>query len=296
MTADRLSASFAVLIEAAGAADISCTGAEPIRFAENDIWRLPGKIVARISRAGQDKAAVREVAVTRWLAGSGLRAVRPLDIDQPVVVGGRAVTFWEELPPHRTGTVMDLAPLLRQMHDLPVPNIPLGTMNPFVRVADRITQASWLPDTDRTWLMGQLADLEQQWNELPEGRPARVIHGDAWQGNCVITDTEATTYLLDFERTSLGRPEWDLTATAGDMETFGTLPREDYERYCEAYGHDVTSWSGYRTMLSIRELRQASFAVQYADEQPGARDQAAYRVSCIRGLEGPRPWRWTAIP
>jgi hypothetical protein len=112
----------AVLHKAAAAVGLDSYGAEVIRFAENAIYLLPGRVVARIGRPGQATAAAKEVNVARWLEDSGVAAVRILrDVDQPVLVDDRAVTFWHELPPHEKGTLAHLAAVLRQLHSLPLP-------------------------------------------------------------------------------------------------------------------------------------------------------------------------------
>ncbi|MBI0293189.1 phosphotransferase [Streptomyces sp. PRKS01-29] len=120
-----------------------------------------------------------------------------------------------------------------------------------------------------------------------------LIHGDAWGGNCVVTPSGAV--LMDFERTSQGPPEWDLACIAVDYETFGSISKEGYGRFCEAYGCDVMSWVGYPTLRGIRGLRKVTFALQIADENPQAVAQARYRIARVRGLHGPRPWGWSAV-
>ncbi|QDY78145.1 phosphotransferase family protein [Streptomyces qinzhouensis] len=287
---------FDLVRKAASAAGLPSGGAVPIRLAENDLWRIPKGVVVRIARAGQSAAAAREVAVTRWLATQGVPAVRPLDLEQPVHVAGRAATFWEELPPHRSGTSADLAPLLRRLHDLPPPStVQLDLMDPFVRVAERITAARSVGEDDREFLLARLDELRHAWAGLPDGQPLCVIHGDAWGGNCAVTE-DGQRYLLDFERVSQGRREWDLTSTAVAVDTFGTLSDEEYERFCAAYGYDVRSWDGYPVMRDVRELRLVSFALQTADQHAGALEQAQHRLACVRGLRGPRPWHWRAVP
>ncbi|MFE0055430.1 phosphotransferase family protein [Streptomyces sp. NPDC059003] len=294
MTTTRTEESFIVLQEVSAAAGLSPEGAEPIRLAENDLWRLPGGVVVRIARAGQEDAAAREVAVARWLAENNVPAVRPMPWDQPVHAGGRAATFWELLPPHRHGTEADLAPLLRRMHELPTPPFAIGRLQPFVRVADRLAAARSVSDDDRQWLLDHLGKLQQQWAHLPAGRPHCVIHGDAWGGNCAVVE-DGAALLMDFERTSFGPPEWDLTSTAVAHDTFGTVSAERYGAYCERYGFDVMNWAGYPTLRGVRELRLVTFALQIADHDADALGQAHYRVACVRGFEGPRPWRWRAV-
>lgn len=74
--ADSVTVSRRVLIDACRTLGLDTGGAEPIRIAENAIWRLPGKVVARISRPGGTPAASREIAVANWLADNGVPAVR----------------------------------------------------------------------------------------------------------------------------------------------------------------------------------------------------------------------------
>ncbi|WP_059007982.1 phosphotransferase family protein [Streptomyces specialis] len=289
----RTEQSRAVLEKVAAAAGLSFTGAQPIRLAENDLWRLPGNVVVRIARGGQEAAATREVAVARWLDKHGIPAVRPLPVEQPVHAGGRAATFWEELPEHRDGTPADLAPLLRRLHYLPLPPFAIGKLDPFVRLGDRLAATRSVSDRDRRWLLNRLNDLHTQWRNLPGRRPECVVHGDAWGGNCAITSQGAV--LLDFERTAQGPPEWDLASIAVEHETFGSLSRTEYQEFCDAYGYDVTTWPGYRTLRDIRELRKATFALQIADDDPAAAEQARFRLACLRGQHGERPWGWTAV-
>ncbi|MFG2822306.1 phosphotransferase enzyme family protein [Kitasatospora sp. NPDC048365] len=294
MSGDRAAPLRAVLLRACAAASLPAAGAAVIRIGENALWRLPGRVVARIGRPGQT-AAAREPAVARWLDDCGVPAVRPLvAVPGPVEVDGRPVTFWHELPPHRAGTAAELAPLLRRLHGLPTPDLALGRLDPFVRLAARIDGAATLGAEQRRRLHGRLAELEAAWAGLPAGRPTAVLHGDAWGGNLAVTAT--TAYLLDFERTSTGPPEWDLASTAVAHGTFGTVTDREYAAFCAAYGADVTDWPGYPVLRDVRELRVTCYALQLAAADPARhRAQAHYRLACLRGEHGPRPWAWTAI-
>ncbi|CCA59006.1 MULTISPECIES: phosphotransferase family protein [Streptomyces] len=296
MTTTDIEASRALLAEAAAARGFSAQGATLIRLAENAIWRLTADIVVRIARPGQEAAAAREVAVARWLSAAGVPTVEPLAIDQPVLAGGRAATFWALLPPHEAGTEADLAGLLAQLHSLPVPTFAIGRLNPFVRIKERLVASRAVSEEDRAWLLSHLRELEGQWQSLPGSRGDCVVHGDAWTGNCaVIKGPFRRAVLLDYERTSLGPPEWDLTSTAIEVDTFGSLSAEKYRVFCDQYGYDVMDWAGYPTLRGIRELRLVTFALQIADLDPSARSEAHGRVDCLRGRRGPRPWGWNAV-
>ncbi|MFI1863721.1 aminoglycoside phosphotransferase family protein [Streptomyces jumonjinensis] len=284
----------AVLEEACSAVGFEVAGAEALRIAENQVWRLPGGVIARISRPGQMPAAVREIRVARWLADSGVPVVRPIDVEQPVEASGYPVTFWAELPPHAPGTVMDVVEVLRQIHALPVPDgLDLGALDPFVRLAARIDGARTLSEDDRKWLHERREHLHAQWVTRPSGRPDCPVHGDAWFGNVVRTAAGRT--LMDLERFSVGPPEWDLVSTAVKLTTTGTITADEYSEFCRAYGADVTEWEGYALLVGIRELRTVTYAALHAARHPEWAAQAQHRVDCLRGRVGSRPWRWRGI-
>lgn len=266
--------------------------ARPIRVGENAIFRLPG-IIARVSRQGQTRAAQREVDVARWLATSDFPAVRALPVEQPVPVGNHAVSFWEPLPDHTPGSVTDVARLLSELHNLPVPDLELGKLDPFVRLSERIADASGLlPEDDLHWLRQRTHQLRDAWRCLPTGRSWSVVHGDAWTGN-VARCVDGSVVLLDLERCSFGPPEWDLVSTAIKASTVTWLDPDDYVHFMKTYGgSDVTFWPGFELMRSIRELRMASYFAQHAST-PSMRAEAQLRIDCLRGRYGDRPWPWT---
>lgn len=296
---DKEEASRAVLEIAARAAGLDTTGAAPIRFGENDIWRLPGGIVARIGRPRQHQTAAKETAVARWLEDNGVDAVRPVrGLPQPVNAKGRPVTWWHELPAHEMGTSTDVAAVLRQAHKLAPPvDFELPSLDPFVRLPERIAQATTVNSDERAWLIQRLAELRHRYASLPPGRPRCVVHGDAWRGNIAKTP-DGRVILLDLERCSLGPPEWDLTSLAVSYLTTGHTSAAEWTAYCGAYGLDVTEWTGFEVLRDIRELRMTSMALQLASREPDRYgDQAAHRLACVRGERGARPWEgWTPVP
>ncbi|MEV6681221.1 aminoglycoside phosphotransferase family protein [Streptomyces erythrochromogenes] len=283
-----------VVREACAAVGIDPRGAVPIRIAENEIWRLPAGVIVRIVRPGQANAAAREIHVARWLLGVGIPTVKPLLVEQPVHAAGRPVTFWEELPQHDHGSITDVANVLKALHALPVPDFDIGQLDPFARIPQRLFAANTLTETDRRWLLALHDDLAQAWTgELAEGLSHRAVHGDAWPGNIVRAGQQ--TVLMDLERFSVGPPEWDLISTAVRAHTTGAVTTAEYATFCELYGYDVTQWAGYDTLASARELRMVSYAAQHAASHQAWREQAQYRVDCLRGHHGPRPWNWKGI-
>lgn len=295
MTATALDPALSALQAACITVGVDGDGATLMRASENSLYRLRGGIVARVTRPGQQAVAAKEVLVSRWLASIGFPVVQVADgVEQPVSADGRAVTFWQELPSHTAGSPIQVGQILRALHALPLPaDLTLPHLNPLVRLAERVEGASQLEGGDREWLAQQVEELSAAWASLPPGRPWCAVHGDAWGGN--IVSTTAGVVMLDLERFAYGPPEWDLTAMAVDRESFGAISAADWRAVCDGYGLDVTTWEGYDTLRSIRELRKVTFAWQIADQDPARIDQARYRLACIQGREGPRPWNWVAV-
>ncbi|MDR7385133.1 aminoglycoside phosphotransferase family protein [Promicromonospora iranensis] len=274
---------------------LSSADAVLLRQGENQVYRLPGRVVVRINKPGQESVAIREVFLGRWLNNNGLRAVHPLTVTQPVVVAGHPVTFWHELPPQQPGTPRQVAKVLKRLHALPVPDeLKEHKVAPFVRLNERITAAQWLSDDDSNWLRDRLMDLQTRWDDRPAGLPEAVIHGDAWAGNIVDVEGQGVT-LMDLERCSVGPPEWDLTSTACRLTSYSTLTAAEYAQYCDAYGADVTRWAGFELFRDIRELRVTCFAAYVAQSRSELRDNTYDRVKSLRGRNGPRPWKWQPI-
>jgi aminoglycoside phosphotransferase (APT) family kinase protein len=283
------------LDEACRAVGLDASTAELMRVGENTLFRLAGGVVARVTRTGQLAAAAKEVQVSGWLRSLGVPVVDALpNIDQPVAVDGRAVTFWRELPPHRFSTLAELADVLRRVHRLPPPPFALPPVSPFVRQRERVTEAMSVADGDRDWLLRHLEDLEARYADLPDGLVWCAVHGDIWAGNVVVTDDGPI--ILDLERFAYGPPEWDLTSIAIDYTTFGDLSAADWADFSWRYGYDVTTWPGFEILRDARELRKVTFAIQMAEQRPDLSAQAAYRLECIQGRHGPRPWNWTGVP
>ncbi|MFD9220008.1 aminoglycoside phosphotransferase family protein [Streptomyces sp. NPDC060064] len=181
MTTSAAAPARLALEQACSAVGFDAGDAEAVWLAENQIWRLRGQgVIVRIARPGQLASASREVRIARWLADSDVPAVRLVDVQQPVEADGRPVTLWQELPPHQHGTSTDVAGLLLRLHALPKPDIDLGPLNPFVRIAERLDAATTLCEDHRWWLRGLHRDLAEAWSERPAGLPECAVHGDAW--------------------------------------------------------------------------------------------------------------------
>ena len=92
------SAVLPILHEACHQAGLSSDHAELLRLGENAIYRLADDpVVVRIARSADRLPRVeRELCVARWLAAANIPAVRVIeDIEQPLLVDGHPVSFWQ---------------------------------------------------------------------------------------------------------------------------------------------------------------------------------------------------------
>ncbi|MGF1663679.1 MAG: phosphotransferase enzyme family protein [Kineosporiaceae bacterium] len=263
-------------------------GATPLRVGEDALVRLADGVLARVAPVGGGAAARHEVEVSRWFAAEGVPAVRPASGQVLVEVGDRLVTFWAPLPPHRPAGGELAAGALRRLHALALPRAPaLPAFDPFRRVEPRLLGSPLGTPAQRAELGSRLVRLRAAWAELPAGAPPCVVHGDAWAGNVVETDT-GEVLLLDLVRVGVGPPEWDLVATALDRSTFGVMDDAGYARFTAAYGLDVMAWPGFAVLRDIREIRVVGYALRAAAVDPALAGQAALRVRDL--LAGIRPW------
>lgn len=160
-----------VLAEVCRLAGFDADGAVLLRLGENAIYELKSApVVVRIAPASRDVDSVRrEVAAARWLADVSLDAGRLVGgIEQPLVVGGHAVTLWEsveQVPPH--ATIAELGAVLRELHRLPVPaDLDLPRFQIMARVPGRIETSSVLSNDDRTFLLTRYRELQAAYDAL----------------------------------------------------------------------------------------------------------------------------------
>lgn len=284
-----------VLIRAAAAAGLDATDAIPLRVGAHATFRLPGEVVARIGEPGSRPIAERELRISAWLNRSGVPTVEAADLDQPIVIDHRPITWWRFIPEHRTATPAELATALRRLHALPPSTtLELPAHDPFAEIREHIDRSTAIPSEDRAWLLRHEQDLRQRYVRLPLPERPSVIHGDAWQGN-VIVPPYGTPILLDLATVALGRPEWDLIPIAVDHTDFDRLTFADYRAFVDAYGgYDLTRAADFRIFADIQELRWTAFAIGLADRREDARVESAHRIACLRERV-PKPWSWKAL-
>ncbi|MFE7796776.1 phosphotransferase enzyme family protein [Nocardia sp. NPDC057440] len=274
----------------------ACVGAHiparriiPIRLRDNAMLRTDGPVVIRVHQRGQLDTAVRELRAADWLRSHHVRAPEPL-VPDPIVVGGRPVTFWEDLGGGGPADAAETGVILRTLHQLRVPSH-LGLAR-FVLpdFTSRIAQ-SLTDDDAKSWLTNHADELKARWNTLEWPAPWCVIHGDPSPANTMMAAHGG--HVVDLERCCIGPPQWDQATCAFQSDTLSDPPSR-WEAFRDAYGADVTEWEGYTVIRDVRSFELALFALRHAAVSAHARAQADYRLACLRGHRGPRPWKWIA--
>jgi aminoglycoside phosphotransferase (APT) family kinase protein len=260
-------------------------------IADNAVFRLPGRTVARIATSAAGSRALREIRTGRWLAAQGLPAVEPLEsIQQPLSVDDHVVTLWHEIPQATMASTAELAGLLRQLHELPVPSdFDIPVLDPFVRLDEHLEVAEpELSASDRGFLANRLEELKADYQRMSDGLPVCVIHGDANRKNAV-RGLDGRAVLLDLERFSLGPREWDLIVPAV-YRRLGWYSESEYTAFVKAYGWDVQGWSGFSTFAALREFRMTAWLLSRLTREPRLGQEAAIRIASLREPDGARSW------
>jgi thiamine kinase-like enzyme len=291
---DELSdGSHALLNQACRIAGLDAKSARLLRMGSNAVYRLSGPVIVRISRPGADvDDARRTVAVSRWLKSVGYPSVRAIDLDQPIVIDGHAVTFWEAVSDggDEYASVGEVAQILVELHRLVAPDdLGLPPLEPFDKAAKRIEANDWLSSTDRNFLTETLAQMRESYGELDFVLPQGAIHGDANVGN-VLHDSDGKPVVIDLDGFAIGPREWDLALTAIYYDSFGWHTREEYETFVRVYGFDIMKWPGYPVMRAVREFLMVPWVAQQAGENPRMAAEARKRISALRTGVSRKDW------
>ncbi|MEV0677029.1 aminoglycoside phosphotransferase family protein [Actinosynnema sp. NPDC050436] len=262
-----------------------------VRFTSNAVFELPAdRVVVRIvgSMALPHRAA-KVVRVARWLASHDVPSVRLVEqFPQPLTVGGHQATIWHTVPsggPPVDGR--DLGVLLRRLHDLPPPPFELPRWSPLDDVRRRIADAEELSAPDREFLEERVALLEARLAGLAPALPEGVVHGDAHPGNLI--PSPAGPVICDFDSTSIGPREWDLSTLPVGVARFGH-PARWYRQLAGVYGFDVTRWAGFPVLRDVRELKLTTSVLPILRSNPDVRDELRRRLVALRVGDTTTPW------
>jgi hypothetical protein len=281
----------AIMQAACERAGVASEAASPLSRHATSVWLLPDLgIVGRIDRSGDRERSERAVALTRWLTRQGFRAVEPADVRQPVVVNGAAVTFWRHYPQggRPKPAAEHLGSLLRQLHDLSEPPVSLSDYAPLVHLGAALGADPPLDADDRQWLDERRDQLLSEYAQLDSALGVGFIHGDAYPGN-LLWDGGAVR-LGDWDEAARGPRELDLVNT-NQGARFGRSASER-QAFNDAYGWDVTQWSGYRVLREMRDLHTlGAYIDRAAGGDAAAAGELAHRIATLRAHDDEASWR-----
>jgi Ser/Thr protein kinase RdoA (MazF antagonist) len=285
-----------LLKDACAVAGYDPEDARLLRIGSNAVFHLAVPVVVRISRPNTDTDQVRRtVGVARWLESVDYPAVRLVsgDIDQPIVIDGHAITFWQavSLDGDEYASVGEVAEVFAKLHGLTAPDsLRLPSLAPFQSASKRIASNDWLNSEDRSFLTETLADLRNLYAGISFVLPPGVIHGDASVGN-VLHDLRGKAVVIDLDGFAIGPREWDVALTAIYYDSFGWHTREEYETFVRVYGFDIMQWAGYPAMRAVREFLMVTWVIQKANESEWAAGEARKRIRALRTGASRKDWK-----
>lgn len=265
--------------------------AELIRLGENGVFRLRAHaVVARVGRsAANAPMASRQLSIARWLAACDVPAIRALDVQQPAIVRGRVVTFWEAADDKvRYGSTRDLGLILGQLHALPRPDFALPPLEPFASTRARIAAVP-ISEHDRRYLAERCDELESAYQRLDFALGDAALHGDANVGNLIL-DRHDRALLSDLDSFCVGPREWDLVLTAMFYRRFGWHSADEYASFVRSYGYDILQWDGFDVLADVRELLMVAWLAQNVRHDQVA-DEFAGRLDTMRTGAPRTTWR-----
>jgi hypothetical protein len=290
--ADRVSPADA-LAAACAAVGLSSEGSEVLYSRSNTVYRLAGvPIVARLRYAHGSRLVMERltasVQVTAWLHERGFPTVTPIDFEQPVEIDGYIATFWQLIDATRPPweDVDSLGRLLRLLHEVGTPDVPLPATSPLGTMLEDTTRCSWLDEHRKSWLLDRLNELQRRYETAAWTLGLGLIHGDAYAEN--IIHTRSRPVLGDWDSVSYGPREQDIVPTSIRYR-FGR-PSLEWRRFCAAYGVNPEDSPG---LALLREMREVRTLVPYVRTigNPAAQAEVRRRIDDLMSGTQKEPWQ-----
>lgn len=252
-----------------------------LRHHTNAVYAV-GDVVIKIAPGDHDLERVRVmVAAVDWLVDHGFPTVglHP-GLSQPLRVGGHAVTVWQRLDAAHDNpiTVSELGTLLRVLHALPAPPMPLPVLRPIRSIEWSVARSEVLNGKEQDLLMGRLETLAVSWEAMRFPLGTSLIQSDPQIRNA-LRRFDGTPVLADWDGAALGPREWDIATVAVHCRRFDPPGQGAFADFTAAYGWDVTSWSQFEELCQLRELQM--IATNARKSRPGteAADEVHRRIA-----------------
>ena len=291
-------------------------GASLVKYTMNAVFVAPPTVIRLAAGRHAATLARRVVSVAAWLEKVGMPTVRLASgvASQPIFSGDWVATAWRYVPTvNDEPKPVDLAAPLRAIHSLDRLDTALPPWSPIEKFRRRLDAAAALPPEEavelerwsRTELRIRAADLlrdlrlrcdkvEEDLDRVVWRLPWGVIHGDAHTGNVLLRaagdGTRSTPLLCDLDGMCIGPREWDLIPTAHGATRFGRSPA-DYQEFVDAYGVDVTAWTGWPVLRRVRELQLVTSTIDTLAGRPDVAHELAHRLRSLLSDDLETTWR-----
>ncbi|MFE6645064.1 phosphotransferase [Nocardioides sp. NPDC057772] len=291
-TPNRDSWPYVVLAETCARIGADASHARLIKFTNNAVFALPNsRLAVRIAGSSAVGQSARKIVdVARWLEAHDMPTVRlATRLAQPLDIDGHAVSIWELVPDTgRPPTGRDIGHILHRFHSLPDAPDDLPPWSTLSLIRSRLETTNVLTKDELAFLAETAdaiaIDLEDVEYLLEPG----PIHGDPFVGN-LIPGPDGPI-LCDFDSTSFGPREWDLTPAAVGRLRF-RYPLDYHGQLAESYGVDILTWTGFPVFRRLRELQLVCSVLPVLATNPGVREQWRHRFDTFRS--GDLDARWT---
>jgi aminoglycoside phosphotransferase (APT) family kinase protein len=284
----------AALEAACAVAGLDARDAVLLHVRGNAVYHLPRVgVIARLRVVAGHPGTVRAqftaaLQVTAWLCRNGYPATEPLDLDQPVAVGGHLATFWRYVTVTSTDTrdLATLGRLIRRLHNLSHADISLPAANPLGSLRADLDGSDAITPANRQWLLARADDLEDQYQHTQWVLGTGLIHGDAHAGN--LLHASSGVILGDWDSVSHGPRELDLVPTSM-WYRYGRT-RTEWDAFCAAYGVNPADLPDLPLLQKLRELQALAAYARNATD--GAfRDELARRITSLKASNRTMAWR-----
>ncbi|MER7416479.1 phosphotransferase [Micromonospora peucetia] len=236
------------------------------------------------------------VAVVDWLAARRFPTVElHPGLSQPLGVSGHAVTVWQRLDPahHHPITVAELGTLLRDLHALPAPPMPLPVLQPIHGIERSVARSEILNGKEQDLLMDRLEVLAAGWKAMQFPHGTSLIQSDPQIRNA-LRRFDGTPVLADWDGAVLGPREWDIATVAVHCRRFDPPGRAAFADFTAAYGWDATSWPGFDELCQLRELQMIATNARKSRPGTDAADEVRQRIAGLVD-DGAEVRRWRIL-
>lgn len=298
---------YQALSEASERASLSTEGARIIHHYSNVVFALPTEnAVARMTPESRSVALIETTqAVARWLAvDNDYGATAPVADTTPTLVRprpgapGLTVSFWRYYPQPEPAPAFDsahLGSLLRELHALSTPPLPLARWRPLTSLRNVLTAEGTyegLNDEEQAWLLSEAESLTEQIDGRDWPLGVGLIHGDAWAGNLLWDTTSSArrrVILGDWDGVSIGPREIDLIPTWHAATRYGR-DRRWVDRFVETYGYDLGESPVLDLLMRMRDLVQLSGPLRRAKRSGKHHAALRERFDAIRSGDSSMIW------